>query len=104
MATLAALEKKLAALPDDVFEVFTASKTPPSEAEVDAIEAKTGIPVPKALRGFLLRYGALVVEVKPNVWPRPKAFDIGPAWRFGYGVRVLGAGKKVPKDLRIDAA
>lgn len=104
MATLAALEKKIEDLPDDAFQVFTASKTPPTEDEVDAIEAKTGIAVPKALRAFLLRYGVLVVEVKPEVWPRPKEFDVLPAWQFEYGVRVLGAGKNVPEELRIEAA
>lgn len=104
MASLAALEKKLRDLPDDTFQVFTASRTPPTEDEIDAIATKTGIAVPKALRAFLLRYGVLVVEVKADVWPRPKEFDVGPAWQFQYGVRVLGAGKKVPKELRIESA
>src|SRR3954469_25998793 len=97
MATLAALEKKLAALPDVTFRVFTSSKKPAIEKELAAIDKMTGIALPKALRALLLRYGAIVVEVKEDVWPRPKEFDVGPAWQFQYGVMVLGAGENVPE-------
>jgi hypothetical protein len=104
MGTLASLEEKLAALPDDTFRVFTASKEPTTETELAALDVETGIPLPRALHALLLRYGALAIEVKEEVWPRPKEFHVGPAWQFQYGVRVFGAGKGLPQELRITSS
>src|SRR4051794_10411934 len=104
MTTLDALARKLKALPDEVFQVFTSSKSPATEKELAALEKKTRLPFPKPLRELLLRYGVLVIEVKPEVWPRPKEFDVGPAWQFQYGVQVLGVGKAVPPALSIEHA
>jgi hypothetical protein len=104
MATLADLERTIQALPDDAFRVFTSSKNPPTETELADLEQKLGKKLPNGLREVLLRYGVLVVEVIDEVWPRMKEFDVGPAWRFQYAVRVLGAGPAVPPPLRLEDA
>src|SRR5438034_1313246 len=98
MAALAALEKKLRDLPDDAFHVFTASKTPPTEEEIDAIEAKTGIPVPKALPAFLRREGvaklrAASADIDALMETGRKAKWAGPS-----GSDVVDAVKKQPKE------
>ncbi|HSO32367.1 MAG TPA: SMI1/KNR4 family protein, partial [Labilithrix sp.] len=104
MTPLAALDRKIAALPADVFQVFTSSKSPATEKELAALEKKVAVRFPEPLRELLLRYGALVIEVKADVWPRPQALDVAPAWQFQYGVQVLGVGETVPPDLRIEEA
>lgn len=52
------------------------------------------------------RLGGVYVEVKANVWPRPRQFEVGPFWTFLYAVFVYGIGPDVPDwmDLRLAAA
>lgn len=104
MATFAALEQAIASLPDGVFRVSHSAKRPPTEAELSQLEGALGRPLQPGHRELLARWGVLIVEVSPEVWPRPKAFEVLPAWRFQYGVQVLGVGAALPPELTIESA
>lgn len=104
MATLADLERALTALPDDSYRVGMSRQRPATEAEVAALEATLGWPLPPELRALYLAWGALIIDVAEEVWPRPRELDVLPAWRFDPGVVVLGPGASLPPALTIAAA
>jgi len=104
MATLAELERALTDLPDDSYRVGMSRQRPATEAEVAALEATLGWPLPPDLRALYRAWGALIVEAKEEVWPRPRELDVLPAWRFDPGLVVLGPGANLPPALTIAAA
>jgi hypothetical protein len=101
MATFEDLERKLAGLSDRVFRISTSSAGPATEAELSALEAELGAPLPAEYRKLLSTWGALVVEVVESVWPRPQPLDVLPSWRFWYGFHVYGVGERVPRELSV---
>jgi hypothetical protein len=103
MATLEDLERKLASLDDGVFRVFSSSAAPPTDAELAKAEATAGIPLHPDHRSLLGRFGTLVLEVVESVWPRPKLYDVLPAWQFWFGFHVPGVGGQVPPELSLSA-
>jgi hypothetical protein len=86
------------------FNVFAAGANAPSEAEVEAFEQRIGFGLPQEFRDFTLsELGGLYIEVRELLWPRPKLFDVGPAWTFDYGFMVFGLSDEAPEwlDLRV---
>ncbi len=104
MTPLAELERALTDLPDDCYRVGMSRQRPATEAEVAALEATLGWPLPPELRALYLAWGALIVDVAEDVWPRPRDLDVLPAWRFDPGVVVLGPGANLPSTLAVAAA
>ena len=87
----------------DSFNVFAAGANAPSEAEVEAFEQQIGFRLPQDFREFTLsELGGLYIEVREELWPRPKLFDVGPSWTFDYGFMVFGLSRQAPEwlDLR----
>lgn len=78
MGTFSELERAIATLPADEYLVVT---DPPSRAEV--------ADVPPELAKLYATFGSLLIEVRPELWPRPKALDVLPSWRFELGFRVF---------------
>ena len=103
MASFESLERKIAALPDDTFRVLNSASSRPSESELSALESTISRRFSPGLQELLSKWGVLVVEGLPKVWPRPVELDVAPAWRFRYALRVLGVGTSVPIELKIES-
>jgi len=93
MATLTTLSAKLDALDDD-FSIFAAKA--PTEARIDTLEKKLGLALHPEHRVLIAKTAACAVIADEKVWPRPKAFEIRPAWQFCLGLEIFGL---VPKSV-----
>ena len=93
---------KLSAMAADF--AYTGSQRPPKPAEIDAVEKRLGVRFPKDYRDMVTRYAAFTVEAKPEHWPAPKEYDVGPAWTFETGFALLAFGADVPEFLDIERA
>ncbi|HEV2293613.1 MAG TPA: SMI1/KNR4 family protein [Tepidisphaeraceae bacterium] len=86
-----------------VLNVFACQGNEPTEADVAAFEQRVGFRLPEEFRTFTKSpLGGLYVEVKEQLWPRPKANDAGAFWTFLFGLKVFGISTNVPPwlDLR----
>jgi hypothetical protein len=91
---------------DQDFKLFACGKDAPSEAELTTFEKNVGFPLPSDFRAFSMSpSGGVYIEVKEALWPRPKAYDVGPFWSFLYGLHTYGFGKGIPDwmDIRIES-
>ncbi len=66
--------------------------------DIDKLQRKLEIKLPKEYVFHLLGEGAeilsergLFIEVKEEIWERPKLYDIGEAWSFLYGIHTYTA-------------
>jgi len=79
------------------FKIFACKGCEPSEADVAAFEATIGFRLPEEFRDFTMSpLGGLWMEVKEELWPRPKPYDVGPFWSFLYGLKVFGIAEGIP--------
>ncbi len=86
------------------FEVFSARGDEASEADVAAFEDKIGFRFPDEFREFSVSYlGGLYMFAKEEIWPAPKAGDVGPYWSFLRGLIVFGLSKEAPDEIHMNA-
>ncbi len=78
MKTFAELEKAIADLPEADFRVV-----------IDPSNARSVDAVPPELAKLYAKWGSLAIEVNESVWPRPKEFEVLPAWRSAFAFRVF---------------
>jgi hypothetical protein len=86
------------------FEVAACQGNEPSDADVAAFEADMGFRLPEEFREFTKSgLGGLYMEVREELWPRPKRFEVGPFWSFLYGLKVFGIAEDIPDwlDIRV---
>jgi len=86
------------------FEVVACQGNEPSDADVSAFESEAGFRLPDEFRNFTMSaLGGLYMEVREQLWPRPKLYDVGPFWSFLYGLKVFGIANGIPDwlDLRV---
>ncbi len=86
------------------FEVVACQGNEPTEADVAAFEAAVGFRLPDEFREFTMSPpGGLYMAVREELWPRPRAFQVGPAWSFAYGLKVFGIAADIPDwlDIRV---
>ncbi len=84
------------------FEVFACQGNEPTEADFAAFEAVIGFRLPEEFREFTMSpLGGLYMAVREELWPRPKAYQVGPAWSFAYGLKVFGIAANIPDWLDI---
>ena len=87
------------------YEVFSQQGEEPSAATVAAFEKRVGFHFPAEFREFAVHpLGGLYMAVKEELWPRPKAYDVGPFWSFLYGFMVFGLSAKAPDWLQMSKA
>ena len=103
--TIADIEQRIRALDRKVYAVFSQHGSEPKAKDVAAFENKGGCALPQQFRDFAIHpLGGLYVEVKEELWPRPREFDVGPAWRFHYGLRVYALSADAPEWLSMQKA
>jgi hypothetical protein len=82
-----------------------AQQEAPSAHEVEAFGAKYGCRLPDEFIAHSIgNLGGIYVEVKENVWPRPKLHDVGPFWTFLYAVFVYGFSREAPDWMNLERA
>lgn len=87
------------------FEVFTQMNAEPAEAEVAAIESQAGFRLPDEFREYAVHpLGGLYMAVREDLWPRPQAYQVGPAWTFLYGLMVFSFCSQAPDWLQLRRA
>lgn len=105
--TIEILEKYL----DKDFRVSPMAPNKSTLSDLKEIENKLGVKFPDEYIVHLLADGAnvlgergLYIEVKEDVWPRPKEFDVGPFWSFLYGLYTFTASKESEGWMRLETA
>lgn len=89
------------------FAIFACQGNEPSEADVATFEATVGFRLPDEFREFSMSpLGGLYMEVKEELWPRAKLYDVGPFWSFLYGLKVFGIADGIPEilDIRVQTS
>lgn len=72
----------------------------PSEHDIKKFEHQYGINLPADFREFTMSpLGGLYMEVREEIWPRAKQYDIGPFWSFCRGIIVYGIANGIPDFL-----
>jgi hypothetical protein len=90
-------------LESGVYTIVSAQQSAPSRDAIRAFGREVGCKLPDE---FVVHssgdYGGLYVEVKEELWPRPKVGDVGPFWSFLYGLYTLNLAAGIPEymDLR----
>lgn len=77
----------------------------PSEKDIKEFEKQIGYKLPDDFRDFSFStLGGIYVEVKEEIWPRAKQYDVGPFWSFLYGLYVYGFADDIPEWMDIRKA
>jgi len=87
------------------YAIFAQQGSEPTLQDVNDFEREVAFSFPEEFRAFAVHpLGGLYVEVKEALWPRPKAYDVGPFWTFLYGFRVYSLSRAAPDWLQMRAA
>lgn len=86
----------------DTYQVVACMGNEPDEADVAAFEQSAGIRLPSEFRTFMMSpLGGLYMNVREEIWPQAKQYDIGPFWSFCRGLIVYGIAREIPAFLDI---
>ncbi len=84
------------------YEVFACQGSEPSESDVAAFEAEVGFRLEAEFREFTMGpLGGLYMEVREELWPRPKPYQVGAFWTFLYALIVPGISAELPEWLDV---
>ena len=84
------------------YQVVACMRNEPSEHDIKKFEHQYGINLPADFREFTMSpLGGLYMEVREEIWPRAKQYDIGPFWSFCRGIIVYGIANGIPDFLDI---
>ena len=71
------------------YQVVACMRNEPSEHDIKKFEHQYGINLPADFREFTMSpLGGLYMEVREEIWPRAKQYDIVPFWSFCRGIIV----------------
>lgn len=86
----------------NTYQVVACMGNEPSESDISEFEKSIGSMLPQEFREFTMSpLGGLYMNVREEVWPQAKQFDIGPFWSFCRGIIVYGIAKEIPDFLDI---
>ena len=84
------------------YQVVACMRNEPSEHDIKKFVHQYGINLPADFREFTMSpLGGLYMEVREEIWPRAKQYDIGPFWSFCRGIIVYGIANGIPDFLDI---
>src|SRR5208283_72341 len=88
---------------DQDFKVFPMAEKPCTASDIGRIEKNFKIKMPKEYSEHICgEFPGLFVEVKEEVWPRPKPYDVGASWTFLFGIHSFTARSESPDWMRLD--
>jgi hypothetical protein len=84
------------------YYIVSSQDSAPTESDLRAVARDLGCELPEE---FIVhstnKYGGVYVEVKEELWPRPKELDVGPFWSFLYGLYTLNIADGVPDFMNL---
>ena len=81
------------------YQVVACMGNEPSEHDIKNFEHQYGINLPADFREFTMSpLGGLYMEVREEIWPRAKQYDIGPFWSFCRGIIVYGIANGIQNE------
>ena len=84
------------------YSIFACQDSQPTESDILSFEREIGFRLPNDFRNFTKSpLGGLYMEVREELWPRPKLYEVGPFWSFLYGLKVFGIASDIPEWLDI---
>lgn len=84
------------------YQVVACMGNEPSEEDIKDFEKQFNITLPSDFREFTMSpLGGLYMDVREEIWPRAKQYDIGPFWSFCRGIIVYGIADGIPDFLDI---
>ena len=87
------------------YDIVSSQDSAPTEAELCAAGAALGCAFPEEFIAHSInKFGGLLIEVKEELWPQPKAGDAGPSWSFLNGLYTLGIAKGIPDFMNLELA
>lgn len=87
------------------FTVYPMAALPSSVDRVQEVASKLGVSLPPDLVAHLSgQFPGIYVAVKEEVWPRPKAWDVGPSWSFLYAIHTYTVAPDSEDWMRLDFA
>src|SRR5947209_11232550 len=90
---------------DGDFRAFPMAESQQEIAQVEAIGRKVGIAYPPEFTAHICgRFPGIYVEVKEEVWARPKMYDVGPFWSFLYALHTFTSAAESAPWMRLDNA
>ena len=103
--TMEILDKYL----DKDFRVSPMSPKKSTKDDINKVEKTLGIKFPKeyiahllAENAEVLRERGLYIEVKEEIWPRSKQYDVGPFWSFLYGIHTFTASNESDDWMQLE--
>ncbi len=73
------------------YHVVSCMGNQPSERDIKKFEDQYKIKLPADFREFTMSpLGGLFMDVREEIWPQAKAFEVGPFWSFCRGIIVYG--------------
>ena len=86
----------------NTYHVVSCMGNQPSERDIKKFEDQYKIKLPADFREFTMSpLGGLFMDVREEIWPQAKAFEVGPFWSFCRGIIVYGIAKGIPDFLDI---
>ena len=90
---------------DGDFRVFPMAETETSAAQIEAIGRTYSVVYPQELVAHICgRFPGLYVEVKEEIWPRPKPYEVGAFWSFLHALHTFTSAPESPDWMRLDHA
>ena len=89
----------------ETYQVFACGDDTPSEQDIEAFECEFNVELPKDFKEFTMSpLGGLYMEVREEIWPTAREYEVAPFWEFCRGIMVYGISSEVPKylDLRLN--
>lgn len=88
----------------EAFYIVSSQGSAPSEADLQRTASDLGCVFPDDFVAHSSnKYGGLYVEVREELWPRAKEFDVGPFWSFLYGLFTLNISEGIPEFMDLTA-
>lgn len=88
---------------DRDFCVFPMAEEPSSFSDVKSLSDRLGIELPVDFCAHICgKFPGIYVEVKEEIWPRPKLHDVGPFWTFLYGLHTFTPRSESEDWMRIE--
>lgn len=84
------------------YQVVACMGNEPAEEDILDFENNYGVRLPEEFREFTKSpLGGLYMDVREELWPRAKQYDVAPFWAFCRGIIVYGIANGIPEFLDI---